>query len=85
MDITCLVNEASPGKNWPGMEERRFVLKTCLDNFLDSFTITATSLKLWTFHQENSVTDYAEKSPFAVFGFRPLGAPKNGSKKLIEN
>jgi hypothetical protein len=29
--------------------------------------------------------DYAEKSPFAVFGFRPLGAPKNGSKKLIEN
>ena len=34
---------------------------------------------------KNSVLDYAEKSPFAVFGFRPLGAPKNGSKKLIEN
>jgi len=29
--------------------------------------------------------DYAEKSPFAVFGFWPFGAPKNGSKKLIEN
>jgi hypothetical protein len=29
--------------------------------------------------------DYAEKSPFAVFGFWPLETPKNGSKKLIEN
>ena len=32
-----------------------------------------------------SSNDYAEKSPFAVFGFRPLGASKNGSKKPIEN
>jgi len=31
------------------------------------------------------ILDYAEKSPFAVFGFWPFGAPKNGSKKLIEN
>jgi len=29
--------------------------------------------------------DYAEKSPFAVFGFRPMEVLKNGSKKLIEN
>jgi len=35
-------------------------------------------------HKQNNF-DYAEKSPFAVFGFRPLGAPKNLSKKLIEN
>jgi len=33
----------------------------------------------------NGGEDYAEKSPFAVFGFWPFGAPKNGSKKLIEN
>jgi len=31
------------------------------------------------------IFDYAEKSPFAVFGFRAPEAPKNGSKKLIEN
>jgi hypothetical protein len=32
-----------------------------------------------------SIDDYAEKSPFAVFGFRAPEAPKNRSKKLIEN